>query len=468
MSSAAVTSSAMLSVAADLCVAESLIPIACPAAVDEAGRFELQQVVAITPRSCVYRAFDRRLGTSSKPVPVAVKVGLRAGMSREGILSKRVQHPNVVDVVDRGTTVGGLPYTVLEWMEGQSLDRVPSPRTLREAVAWVAAVADAVQAAHDAGVLHCDIKPANVFIDAHGTPKLGDFDLAVDTTEADQLAGGTLAFMAPEQFRREPEAKSPPTDVYALGALLFYLLTGEPPHGRNAEAIAHALAADRAAPLPSLPAGLLGILGRSLAPRRADRYRTALDLNRDLLDWLAHRPIGWQRPSVLRRVVLGVRRHPVRSGLALATGVVIFAGCIGTVTTLAASKRSLEAELASQAQERRRTETRSLIKASLLALTGASGRRAADEALPGLAWLDSIAGRQLQATTVELEGWPVVNTLRVALAAAVADKTGDSLAALAVRVQIIEGLVTMGEYREAHAEWRRVPMTFPRFTYQSL
>lgn len=457
MASPAVTGSMMLSVTADLSAAEMLIPISCPALVDEAGRFELQEVIAITLRSCVYRAFDRRLGTSAKPVPVAVKVGSRPRNSREGVLGRRVQHPNVVEVIDRGMTAGGLPYTVLAWMDGPSLDRVQSPRPPREAAAWVAAVADAVQAVHDAGVLHCDIKPANVFLDAHGVPKLGDFDLAVDRDEASELPGGTLAFMAPEQFRREPGAMSPPTDVYALGALLYYLLTGEPPHGRNTETIVGALGGGSPPQLPRLPAGLGQILCRSVAPSRADRYRTALELHRDLVDWLGHRPIGWQRPSVTRRVLLGVRRHPVRFGLALAAGAVVVAGSIGTVATLAASKQALEAELASQAMEHRRTETRSLIKASLLALTGANGRRAADDALPGLAWLDSIAGRQLQSTAVELEGWPVINALRVALAAAVADKTGESLAALAVRVQIIEGLLSMGEYREAHSEWRRVP-----------
>lgn len=451
----------MLSVAADAIVAEALIPIACPSFVDADARFELQEVVAITGRSCVYRAFDRRLDTPSGPGSVAVKVGLKPGESREGILGRRVQHPNVVEVIDRGMTSGGLPYTVLNWVHGPSLDKITVPLPPEESVRLVARLADAVQAAHDAGVVHCDIKPSNVFLSERGVPKLGDFDLALDSADSGQAAGGTLAFMAPEQFRRDPIANSPPTDVYALAALLHYLLTGEPPHGRDHARIA--LALETGIPARPLKVGdsLRQIVARGLAPERAKRYRTALELAADLQRWLDWHPIPWQRNSPIRRLALAFRRHPLRVGLVAGTALTALGLAIGGAwvhqSNLLASQRELQARLAKQEVELRSTRQADALRLAITALAGSDARRGADDVLPTLAWLDLISFQHLGESAMTLGGWPLITKLREVVIIAEREGAGDSQALLAVRTQILHGLLQIGEFSAAREEFARIP-----------
>jgi len=153
-----------------------------------------------------------------------------------------MQHPNIVQIYEVGEH-HGLPYLALELVDGGSLagELNGKPWDNRKAVQLVAQLADAIQHAHDRGIIHRDLKPANILLagplaetDADFTPKITDFGLAKRLEEGKGLTRtgavmGTPSYMAPEQASGNNEAIGPAADVYALGAILYELLTGRPP-----------------------------------------------------------------------------------------------------------------------------------------------------------------------------------------------------------------------------------------------
>jgi len=210
---------------------------------DLIGLYEVERVAARGGHGVVYLAVHRVLGRRA-----AVKVLRRelatsgemlARFIREARVVNLIRHPDIVDIYDLGTTADGRPYCVMELLEGRPLDALVAERAPvapAEAVALLAPVCRALQAAHEAGVVHRDVKASNVLVLSEGaTPrvKLLDFGIAKATEPGE--AGittvgqrlGTMVAMAPEQIAGQPvDAR---TDVYALGVLLFQLLTGRPP-----------------------------------------------------------------------------------------------------------------------------------------------------------------------------------------------------------------------------------------------
>jgi tRNA A-37 threonylcarbamoyl transferase component Bud32 len=221
---------------------------------------------------------------------------------REARAASRVQHPNIVYISDFGATADGSLFMVMEYIPGVTLraeldrvGRLELPRALRLLVQ----VADALEAAHRAGVVHRDLKPENLVLTEHrGRPdfvKVLDFGLAKivdpEAREASSITDrgevlGTLRYLAPEQF--QGAAAAPPADLYALGVTAFELLTGQTPFSGTAAELftAHfsALPPPPSACLPGagLPPAVDDIVGRCLAKRPEDRYATAGDL-RDAL-----------------------------------------------------------------------------------------------------------------------------------------------------------------------------------------
>jgi hypothetical protein len=251
------------------------------------GRYWLRARLAAGGMGAVWVADDAVLGRQ-----VAVKVlgealagdGLAAErLRREARAAARLGHPGVARVLDLGED-GGRPYLVMELLRGESLaGRLARAGALppAEAARVVAAAADALEAAHRAGIVHRDVKPGNVFLTRDGEVKLLDFGIASASNEAALTGGdliGTAAYLAPERVLGHDA--TPAADVYALGVLLYELLAGRPPFAadsRMALAMAHVHA--RPVPLPeaapSVPPSLAAACEQALAKDPAARPSAA-------------------------------------------------------------------------------------------------------------------------------------------------------------------------------------------------
>ena len=220
----------------------------------------------------------------------------RSEIVEEGKIMSELEHPHLVRVYDLDF-LGDRPYLVMEFIRGRNLEQFAAEDHVRprRAAALVAKVAAAAAFAHRRGIVHRDIKPKNILVDEAGEPRLIDFGMArLRTAWSDdrkQPDGGTFAFMAPEQARTEsPEDRrkvGPRSDVFALGGVLYFLLTGNAPFpGRTwAEAWdrARRCAYDGGALFDrKIPAGLRRICLKAMAAKPADRYPSAEALQKAL------------------------------------------------------------------------------------------------------------------------------------------------------------------------------------------
>jgi serine/threonine protein kinase len=321
------------------------------------SRYEMRELLGEGAFGQVYLAVDRYLSEEDHPALVAIKIlsnrsdepWARQRLIEEATKARRIDHRNVVRVVDRGVTDDDEDYIVYEYVDGGDLAAWIDARTLPipplDAAQLVANIARGAQAAHFAGVVHCDLKPGNVMMTLDDSPKIADFGIAARLSDdgahdparlastsgngasfaAEARPLGNLAFIAPEQFRKEPGALSVAADVYAMGGLLYLLTTGRLPNGSSVEAIArtHDLENGRTAPVSiravvSIDEDLDRICKRAMAVSANDRYSSAGSFADDLESWLRHEPVRWMRPSPWRIVSLWARRKP-----ALAVAIVL-------------------------------------------------------------------------------------------------------------------------------------------------
>jgi serine/threonine-protein kinase len=230
-----------------------------------------------------------------------------------------------VQVYDAGDWAGR-PYFTMELIEGGSLAQslAGTPQPARQAAALLATVAEAVRVAHQGGIVHRDLKPANILLTADGMPKIADFGLArrleggAKLTQSGVLIG-TPSYMAPEQARGDPNI-GPPVDVYALGAILYQLLTGRPPfQGETAAATIHQVITQDPVP-PSrfnfkVPRDLETICLKCLQKMPSHRYASAAALAEDLRRFEEGRPIRARPLSLATRLGRWGRRNPVAAAL---------------------------------------------------------------------------------------------------------------------------------------------------------
>jgi serine/threonine-protein kinase len=326
-------------------------PAAGATAGDMIGPFRLQRLLG---RGGMGEVFLAERSDSGFVQQVALKL-LKRGMDSDEIVRRFVQerrilaqlnHPHIARFLDGGLAAGGRPWYAMEYVDGATLTEHARAKALdvRARVELLARVCDAVAYAHTQLVVHRDLKPSNILVDANGQPRVLDFGIAKlldEGEDANATATGSRvmspAYAAPEQVLGE--AIGTPTDVYALGVVLFELLTGELPHrrsGRTPEALARdvsqesvtrpsqalrdsrsgeitgtygATSLNRERVARQLAGDLDTIVLAALQREPARRYPTAAALADDLRRWLEGRPVSARPDTARYRMAKFVRRH---------------------------------------------------------------------------------------------------------------------------------------------------------------
>ncbi|MEO7323447.1 MAG: WD40 repeat domain-containing serine/threonine protein kinase [Dokdonella sp.] len=309
------------------------------------GDYELLELIGEGGMGVVYRA--RQISLDRE---VAVKL-LAAGpwasrdfverFRREAQNAARMQHPNIVAIYEVGSAEE-LHFFSMRLVRGRSLaeavrdsgelDADPAAKLMRT-------VAEALAYAHSLGVLHLDLKPANILLDENGTPHVADFGLArrLDSALAvdNEEVSGTPSYMAPEQAQARAHKLSAATDIWGLGAILYELVTGQPPfRGANAqETIRLVLESNVRSPRLSrsrLPLDLDAVILKCLAADPSERYGSARDLADDLGRFIERRAVRARPLNRAQRFARWVQREP-RVAIASALGVIVL--LIGLVAT---------------------------------------------------------------------------------------------------------------------------------------
>jgi serine/threonine protein kinase len=307
------------------------------------GRYELQDVIGQGAFGVIYRAWDpeldRAVALKRPRCGVLDEPGAVERFLRETRSTATLRHPRIVPVFDAGQ-FKGVPYLVSALVDGRNLahelaDRRPG---FRQAAEWVAALADALQHAHEQGIVHRDVKPSNVLIDNEGQVYLTDFGLAKSnafeaTLTIDGQMLGTPAYMAPEQTVESNEPVDARTDVYSLGVVLYELLTGARPFQGSERMLLLRIQEEEPTPPRRLddavPRDLETICIKAMAKAPGHRYQDAASLAAELRRYLRGEPVRARPLGPIRAFWRKCRRKPVVSGLATSLVLAVVLGFAG-------------------------------------------------------------------------------------------------------------------------------------------
>jgi WD40 repeat protein/predicted Ser/Thr protein kinase len=310
------------------------------------GDYELIEEIARGGMGVVYKARQVSLNRI-----VAVKVVLHGPFSSpqfaqrfrtEAAVVAGLQHPNIVAIHEVGQA-GDDQFFSMEYIEGKNLADLVREKPLPafRAAEYLKRIADAVQYAHEHGVLHRDLKPSNVLLDVFGEPRITDFGLAklldsdAELTTTGQVLGSP-AYIAPEQAAGKLHEVAPVSDIYSLGAILYHLLTSRPPfQGETLPEILLQVQASEPVPPrslnPSVPVDLQTICLKCLQKEPSRRYASARELSADLGRFLANEPIHARAVTPAERLWLWGKRRPVLAALILALHLVVLLGIVGVL-----------------------------------------------------------------------------------------------------------------------------------------
>jgi len=329
------------------------------------GRFRLKQLLGRGGMGAVFRATDSALGRDVAikiPHPLNSAVADHERFAREGRNAARLRHPGIVAVLEVGVADSG-PFIVSEFIDGPTLAQIRAADKaidFRSTARFVAEIAEAIESAHQCGVVHRDLKPSNVLLEprtnenlnsacelAKYRPRIADFGLARQldsdsllTNQGDIL--GTPAYMSPEQARGNANAADARSDIFSLGILLYELICGKLPFQGTSPQLMHQVATlqvpDVRRANPNAPADLSIICQHCVALDPDRRYQRAGGIAADLRRWLAGMPISAKRVPSWERLSLWVLRHKKAVSTAAAV--------VATVCTLALSVAMLSSRLA--------------------------------------------------------------------------------------------------------------------------
>ncbi len=351
--------------------------------------YRVEMILGRGGMGVVFKALHLKLNR-----PVALKMLLAGDYAgpmelirfrREAEAVATLRHPHIVQVHDVGEHAGR-PYFTMEFAEAGTLAQklAHSPLPSRQAAELIASLAAAVQFAHKCGIIHRDLKPANILLTSDGEPKIADFGLArsIDGAKELTLAGariGTPSYMAPEQAQGKSKLIGPGVDIYALGAILYEMLTGRPPfEGTSAAEIERkSLTEDPVSPKklnPKTPRDLETICLKCLQKNPGRRYGSAQDLADDLHRFLDGKPVVARPVGLAERALKWALRRPGLAALSLALTLVLFAA-------LALTVRMQREEAARQLEKSRREERAAMTVDAAIAKAYDSRRAGKPDAL---------------------------------------------------------------------------------------
>ena len=348
-----------------------------PGVPESIGHYRILRLVAQGGMGAVYEA------EQEKPHRIVALKVIKPGYADEEMTRRfelesqalgRLHHPGIAQIYEAGsaeTPFGVQPYFAMEFIDGVSLVAYANQHKLdtRARLRLLASICDAVHHAHQRGLIHRDLKPTNVIVDASGQPKILDFGIARITdsdgqatreTNVGQLIG-TLSYMSPEQVMADPFEIDIRCDVYALGVILYELLAGELPFDLNRKAIHQAVQIIReqeATRLSTLNRFYRGdvetIVAKTLEKQKSRRYDSAANLAADIRRFLNDEPITARPPSSAYQLQKFARRH---RALVIGMAAVFVVLVAGIVASSMESVRAKRAEVtARQAEVQERTE----------------------------------------------------------------------------------------------------------------
>lgn len=359
----------MLEGSCPICLARLTFPLtweptdrSLPADALDFGDYELLAEVGRGGMGVVYKARQRSLNRIvALKMMVSGRFATRESVQRlraEATAAAALQHPNIVAIHEIGEAEGQHFFT-MDYVAGRSLAEVISDLRFasydfNRSSRWVRILAEAIHYAHQRGVLHRDLKPSNVLIDADGQPRVTDFGLAKRLNEDSELSAsgraiGSPSFMPPEQAEGKRSAIGPHSDVYALGALLYHLLTGRAPFvGGTLEATLSQVLRDDPIPPrtlnPGIPRDLETICLKCLQKEPAKRYASATELARELDRFEHDQPIDARPVGAAERLWRRARRNASVALLTASLILVFLAGMMGVLWQWERAERHARAE----------------------------------------------------------------------------------------------------------------------------